>query len=409
MSGESFRFLHASDFHLEQPCYGLAEAPDHLQDPLIEAPLRAVANVFETAILEDVQFVVLSGDIIAPRIAGSYALAFLMEQLEALREQKIRVYWAGSELDGPDRWPEEIQFPDNVVMFPKGQARHLVHSIHDVPIATIIGKSALGGSVSADDFRIEPTNRFTIAVAHGQADPSSLAGHKPIDYWALGGQHATQMLFESPRTAYYPGTPQGRGPDEDGVHGCTLVQVDRGRRVRPKFIPADSLRWRAETLGVGEECHRNELQRHLRARMQRIATESAGCTTFVSWTIQSEGELARQLRSGALAKELVDWLRTEFGRANPAVWTVAIEVESNTGIAEELYEEDTILGDFLRAVREHEQDPKLVLNLASMLPDMSKHRALGAALQAADGHARQVLLQEAATLGVDLLSGELEM
>lgn len=409
MSGDSFRFLHASDFHLEQPPYGLLDIPEHLQDRLIDAPFRSAAGVFETAILEDVQFVVLSGDIVDPRTAGPYALAFLTEQLEALREQKIRVYWAGSDLDSPDLWPEEFGLPDNVTLFPKGQTRQIVHSQHETPIASIIGKSCTDGSVAAGDFRIEPTNRFTIAVAHGQADAAGLAGHKHIDYWALGGQHATQTLFQTPQTAHYPGTPQGRCDEEDGSHGCTLVQVDRSRKVRTKFIPSDHLRWRDETLTVGEECQRNELQRHLRARMQRIASESAGVTVLVSWTIECTGELARMLRSGPLAKELVDWLRTEFGRATPPVWTLGVDVESATEVPEDLYEEDTILGDFLRAVREHEQDERLPLTLLSMLPDMGKRRSIAAALQSTDGHARRALLHEAAIMGVDLLSGEIEV
>ncbi len=75
-------------------------------------------------------------------------------------------------------------------------------------------------------------------------------------------------------------------------------------------------------------------------------------------------------------------------------------------ISGELYEEDTILGDFLRAIREHEESPARALNLATFLPDLGKHRALASALQAVDRDERRVLLQEAAALGLDLLSGE---
>ena len=87
MSGEFCRFLHTSDFHLEMPLYGFAEIPAHLRDQLIDSPLQAAARVFETAILEDVDFVVLAGDIIDPSTAGPYAIAFLLEQFELLREQ----------------------------------------------------------------------------------------------------------------------------------------------------------------------------------------------------------------------------------------------------------------------------------------------------------------------------------
>ncbi len=37
------RFLHASDFHLEQMLYGLEEVPEHLDTLCIEAPLSGCA------------------------------------------------------------------------------------------------------------------------------------------------------------------------------------------------------------------------------------------------------------------------------------------------------------------------------------------------------------------------------
>ena len=54
MAQPTLRLVHASDFHLELPLYGLAEVPDHLRDLLIEAPYQAAEQVFETALAEDV-------------------------------------------------------------------------------------------------------------------------------------------------------------------------------------------------------------------------------------------------------------------------------------------------------------------------------------------------------------------
>ncbi len=406
MSGEFFRFLHAADLHLEQPPYGLAEAPDHLRELLADAPLEAAARVFETAILEDVQFVVLSGDVINPLNAGSREVSFLLEQFGLLREQKIHVYWCGGSEDAPDAWLEDIPLPDTVHAFPKGQPRQFTYSRNDVPMATIIGMSSSDGeAVHAGEFRIEPTNRFTVAVAHGDADAGSLAGHKQIDYWALGGCHQQNTLFESPQTARYPGTPQGRCPEEEGAHGCTLVQVDSGRKARIKPIETDTVRWRRESISLNENAGRNDLQRELRTRMQRIATEASGSTILVAWKVQAEGALAATLRGG-LGHELTDWLRSEFGQAQPAAWTLSLDVESTVGISEELYEEDTILGDFLRAVREHQQNRQLDLDFGTLLPEMIDNRAFRTSLQSVDRDTRGVLLEEAAVIGTDLLRGE---
>ena len=56
MPGEPFRFLHASDLHLEQPLAGLDEIPDHLRDRLVDAPLAAARSVFDAAVAEAVDF-----------------------------------------------------------------------------------------------------------------------------------------------------------------------------------------------------------------------------------------------------------------------------------------------------------------------------------------------------------------
>ena len=69
MSLLSFRFLHASDFHLDQPLGGVIDVPEHLRDPFIDAPYQAASRVFDAAISERVDFVVVAGDILHPPTA----------------------------------------------------------------------------------------------------------------------------------------------------------------------------------------------------------------------------------------------------------------------------------------------------------------------------------------------------
>jgi len=407
MAGEFCKFLQASDLHLEQPRYGLTEVPDHLRELLLEAPLQAAARVFETAILEDVDFVILAGDVINPHTAGPHAMAFLLDQFEQLRDHKIAVYWCGGREDPPEAWPEAVPLPENVQRFPQGKVKPIIHRSGEQPLARIVGvSSAADGLVPVGDFRIEPANMFTVAVACGQTDAASAGAHKQIDYWALGGQHDSKTLFQGPQTAHYAGSPQGRCPDESGAHGCTLVHVEHGRKARTKFIATETVRWRNESLSLAADSNRNDLQRQLRSAMQRIASEAGGAAVLVAWQVQGGEALVRQLRRGELGRELIEWLRTEFGRAKPPVWATGLETQASETIADELYEEDTILGDFLRAIREHEQEPSRTLNLAAFLPDLGKNRALVSALQAVDRDERRTLLHEAARLGVDLLSGE---
>ena len=76
MSAQSFRFLHAGSFHLQQTLGGIADAPEHMIELLVNAPFAAAANVFQAAISEEVDFVLLAGDILDPTRAGPRAVAF---------------------------------------------------------------------------------------------------------------------------------------------------------------------------------------------------------------------------------------------------------------------------------------------------------------------------------------------
>ena len=100
-----FRFLHASDLHLEQVPTGLAQVPEHLRQQLLETSYQAAEFVFDTALTEDVQFVILAGDVIDIDRAGPRGIAFLRDKFERLAEHDITVYWAGGANDGPDGWP----------------------------------------------------------------------------------------------------------------------------------------------------------------------------------------------------------------------------------------------------------------------------------------------------------------
>src|SRR5215204_2447145 len=93
MSGASFRFLHAADLRLELPVVGLDEVPAHLLDALLNAPYDAARRVFDAAIKERVDFVILSGNVVNPLRCGPRGIAFLLEQFHRLAEAEINVYW----------------------------------------------------------------------------------------------------------------------------------------------------------------------------------------------------------------------------------------------------------------------------------------------------------------------------
>jgi DNA repair protein SbcD/Mre11 len=79
MPSQSIRFLHASGFHLHSVFQGLRDAPEQLLEVLVHAPYRAAEQVIQAALREEVDFVLLSGDLLDAVSGGPRAIAFLLK------------------------------------------------------------------------------------------------------------------------------------------------------------------------------------------------------------------------------------------------------------------------------------------------------------------------------------------
>ncbi len=141
MPSRTFRFVQASDFRLDQTPRGLAEIPDHLTEPLIEAAYRAAAAVFDLALAEEVDFVVLAGHLVEPELAGPRGPTFLTEQFSRLAARGIRVYWAAAPADGRRDWPITLVWPENVHVFDSRHIERVVHVRDGEPLCVLIGRS----------------------------------------------------------------------------------------------------------------------------------------------------------------------------------------------------------------------------------------------------------------------------
>src|SRR4051812_39702105 len=168
---QPLRLVHASDLHLERPLHGLAEIPDHLRELVIEAPYHAAEQVFETALAEDVDAVLLAGDILHVDLAGPPAIVLLLDQFARLGERDIPIYWAGGTVDVPDSWPRSVALPENVHVFPVGRVESLDLTRAGETIGRIQGTSCRGDrEADARGFHRDVHGLFTIGVAHGTSD-----------------------------------------------------------------------------------------------------------------------------------------------------------------------------------------------------------------------------------------------
>ncbi len=404
MAKESFRFIHASDFHLERPMHDISDLPDHLKEALVEAPWRAAESVFEHAILENVDFIVLAGDLLNLSAAGAQGAAFLLDQFENLRQRDIQVFWAGGELDAPELWPEPVRLPDNVHMFSSDEVEAVVYRRNQVPLATILGRSSDGSeTVKAVEFAREPDENYVIAVAHGRADSETLRSER-VDYWALGGKHQAEILQTEEPIIRYCGSPQARELSEEGAHGFVLVDVDAQRCIQVHSIDADVFRYSEQDIDADDMAMGRDVRQVLAKRVARLQSEASGRNLLVKWRVQIDVENASMVGPSAL-EELLTWLRREFGQGSPACWSTEIEILPPKALPAKWKEEDTILGDFLRIAAEQRKEDK-PLNLKPMIDaETPGTNVWQAALSISNTSSQSMTLDKSTLLGVDLLRG----
>ena len=406
MSNRPLRLVHASDLHLERPAHGVAEVPDTLREMFLESPYLAAEQVFETVLAEDADMLILAGDVMDPQTAGARAMVFLTEQFERLAQRDVQVYWAGGRVDPPQRIADAFCLPDNVHLFPAGRVEEFLHERDGEPIARVMGMSRKARSkVTAADFRPDPTGLFSIGVAYGHVGQAVLDQQR-VNCLALGGRHARFMSGSAGGEAHYSGTPQGRCPAEAGPHGCSVLRVDEEGEIHSRFVTTDVMRWVSERIVVDEDTDRDDFEQLLDERMQALIEGSPDLDLLVSWTVAGAGPLRSQLRRGALASELTDALRQKYGDASPAAWSVSLVAEPMEVLPPEWYDQETILGDFLRSVRQIQTDSQLPIDFEPMLSERYLAGSVASAVEISDSRVRQHVLRQVALLGVDLLSAE---
>ena len=417
MLGRPFRFLHASDFHLEQPLCGLAEVPDHLIEPLADAPYHAATRVFDLALSEEVDFVLLAGGLVDPHRAGPRGLKFLSEQFTRLAEREIAVYWVTSRSDGRERWPSNLHWPPNVHLLDGQRVERTIHTRRGEPLCRITAVGIDAESPSTGESIAATLSRelaaagygdlFSIAVAAQKLDPSALAD-LPVSYWALGGEPKSATLLEltdPQRFARLSGSPQGRSPDETGPHTCTIVRVDETGRFRIDAQPTDVIRWHHERITTSAAMTVSELEHLLHERVNEIIAAAPDRIQLIRWTILGDAALLPAARRTGLAAELTSRLRSEHGFGTAAVaWTVAVDIQP-PALPETWCEQETLLGDFLRSVRglEHSDGP---LDLKTYMSEQQATGPFAAYAAVVEPAARQSIVRQAGWLGADLLRSD---
>jgi len=244
------KFLHAADLHLDTPFVGISDFSKDLQKKLKESTYKAAEKLFATAVSEQVDFVILAGDVFDDTDSSLKAQMFLKDEFEKLNQANIKVYLIYGNHDYYRNDFAVVNFPSNVKIF--GQ---------DVTTATLDTKDGQRVGITGFSYYQQHINQaivkdypergkfdYQIGILHAGVGDDNYAPFKisdllakGYDYWALGHIHKREVLHESPMIVY-PGDIQGRNQNETTPKGFYIVSVEN-HVTQMKFVKSSLYTW----------------------------------------------------------------------------------------------------------------------------------------------------------------------
>lgn len=416
------RFVHAADLHLDSPFVGIkAVAPDNVARALHEATFTAYENIIKLCIDEQVDALLIAGDVYDSADRSLRAQLKFVEGLKRLDEAGIRSFVCHGNHDPLDGWEARLDYPPGCTRF--GAEFEAVPVFEDDPQRAIVH----GISYPTRDVyenlvprlgRVEQ-NTFSIGLMHANVDanadhaayaPCSLADlvFSGISYWALGHVHTRQVLSDRSPTVVYPGNSQGRHPNEAGARGVYLVEVDDDGAVNLDFRTVDTVRWERPVLDISDMETEQDLRDGLHQSMENTLAEANGRSVVLRITLTGRSGLHGALRRPNFVQDLIDDLTQEWAERSPFAWCERIEDETAPPFnREERVGGSDFLAEVLKTADRAKEDPEMLARMRGGLDDLYRHRRYRKHLSedAPEDDDIAALIDEAEAIVVDLLAG----
>lgn len=241
----NFRFVHTADIHLDSPLRSLALRHSELAELIGNATRQAFVNIIDLCLDEQVDALLLAGDLYDGEQTSMKTARFLAAQVRRLHEAGIRVFIIRGNHDALSKITQELVLPDSVKIF-SGRAEAVVIDrgksdfpvvIHGLSFAkphapeSLVSKykPPVEGAVNIGMMHTSLAG----APGHDLYAPCSIADLQVTGYryWALGHVHK-RSVTEGGCTIVMPGNPQGRDINEAGPKSVSLVTVAEDGSIR---------------------------------------------------------------------------------------------------------------------------------------------------------------------------------
>ncbi|MDD4616721.1 MAG: exonuclease SbcCD subunit D [Alphaproteobacteria bacterium] len=317
----AYRFIHAADVHLDSPLCSLALRERDLAELIGNATRKAFVRIIDFCLAEQVDALLLAGDLYDGDQTSMKTARFLAEQLRRLSEAGIRVFIVRGNHDAMSRITNELVFPDTVKIFggraeavpvdkKAGAFPVVVHGLsfsHPRATESLLGKykQALPDAVNIGLMHTSLSG----APGHDDYAPCGLNELKEtgFQYWALGHVHK-RMVEQGECTIVMPGIPQGRDINESGAKSVTLVTIqdDRSVNFEERFTSV--------------------------AQFERVHVDATGIDDWKELVVKIGHALA-QAQHEIRSEHLV--ARLHFAGETPLAWRIRRDIELLTTEAKE--------------------------------------------------------------------------
>ncbi|MBV50936.1 MAG: hypothetical protein CMH77_00295 [Nitrospinae bacterium] len=338
----TFRFLHCSDLHIDSPFKGLSSVQPSLAERFRNSTYLAFQNIVKLALQEEVDAVLIAGDIYDGSDKSLQAQLKFRRGLQELSDAGIDTFIVHGNHDPLDGWSASLDWPERVHVFSGTQVERqpvikngiVKAHIHGISYPTRDVKENLALKFIRDD-----KQGFAIGLLH--TNVGHQAGHDDyapcsmddlvagnMDYWALGHIHSFQVLRESSPAVVYSGNTQSRHMRETGEKGCCLVTLHKNASPVIQFIPTDVVRYVHDEVDLSGRISLEEVIHAVRAKCERLADQIKERDVFVNLSLNGRTQVHSELKRGDTLESLQEEIRTYFEGRTPSVW-LSLKLETD--------------------------------------------------------------------------------
>lgn len=354
------KFVHTADIHLDSPMRGLERYEGAPIDEMRGATRRALGNLVDLCLEEQVELLVVAGDLYDGQWPDYNTGLFFIQQISRLTRSGIRVIWIRGNHDAESRITRRLELPEGA--FELSARRPETRVFESLGVA-VHGQSYAQRDTRSDLSAAYPAPHaglFNLGVLHTALEGrpghdayapcrvEQLAAHG-YDYWALGHVHRRELVHEDPWIVF-PGNLQGRHAREPGPKGATLVTVEGGRVSAVEARELDVVRWVDCEVPAGDARSLLDVLDRARPALERVVEGVGERTAAVRVRVTGASDADPELRLAAERfRNEVRGLALALGA--PA-WVEKVVLETSPrGAAEDLSSPDSPLAGLLAALR----------------------------------------------------------